>query len=533
MYRGKLYRLSRYIVTLTPSGTLHLSMDATTIPEDDGSRSSHGDAPEALALVVVYCRGEAWRLGSVALLPATASGHFLLGRGEAPSASARTAEGELRTERIHRVSFVQQRPGGSVALPALSSPQLSREQLKLTVRGSEQLEVENLGRCPLWHNGTPVASLVQVRAGDLLQVGQQLLLWCARRPVRLASFSTSYQFGEFGEPDAVGIIGEAPAIHRLREQLAFAAARVEHVLVCGSSGTGKELVARALHALSARGSKPLVSRNAATIPDTLVDAELFGNAKNYPNSGMAERPGLVGEADGGTLFFDEIAELPLALQAHLLRVLDAGEYQRLGDTKVRTSSFRLVGATNRPPAALKHDVLARLKLRIETPDLGAHREDVPLVAHQLLRRMAERDAFVRERAFPSGDLRLAPAVSLELMATLVRHPYTAHVRELEALLWRAVTETRRGELKLHGHASLDAPTTSPASTSSVPLHCVPGPPSDADVAELTPGRIQAALDAHNGSFDKAFRALGLKNRFVLHRLIAKHGLEVRRRSAKR
>src|SRR5690348_15490748 len=132
------------------------------------------------------------------------------------------------------------------------------------------------------------------------------------------------------------------------------ARRPGHVLLTGASGTGKELAARAIHALSKRSGQRLVARNAATLPESLIDAELFGNAKNYPNPGMAERAGLVGQADGSTLFLDEIAELPSSSQAHLLRVLDDGEYHRLGDGLARRSDFRLVAATNRDVSSLKH-----------------------------------------------------------------------------------------------------------------------------------------------------------------------------------
>ncbi len=135
---------------------------------------------------------------------------------------------------------------------------------------------------------------------------------------------------------------------QMRERIAFAANAGKHVLLHGESGTGKELAARALHALSSRAGKPFVSRNAATLPSGLIDAELFGSARNYPNAGMPERAGLVGQADGGTLFLDEIAEIPAEQQAHLLRVLDAdGEYQRLGEATTRRSDLVLVGATNR------------------------------------------------------------------------------------------------------------------------------------------------------------------------------------------
>src|SRR6185295_18995653 len=113
------------------------------------------------------------------------------------------------------------------------------------------------------------------------------------------------------------------------------------------------LVARALHSRS--GMSKLTSRNAATLPEALVEAELFGNLKNYPNPGMPERPGLIGAADGGCLFLDEFAELPQPAQAHLLRALDQGEYQRLGDATVRHARFRLIAATNRPESALRRD----------------------------------------------------------------------------------------------------------------------------------------------------------------------------------
>src|SRR6185369_7117992 len=121
-----------------------------------------------------------------------------------------------------------------------------------------------------------------------------------------------------------------------------------------------------------------------------VDAELFGNVKNYPNPGTPEREGLIGEADGSTLFLDEIGELPVHMQAHLLRVLDrGGEYQRLGDSRAQRADLRVVAATNRPLDALKHDFLARLTLRLEIPSLDERRDDIPLLARHLLRRAAE------------------------------------------------------------------------------------------------------------------------------------------------
>src|SRR5262249_29131057 len=136
--------------------------------------------------------------------------------------------------------------------------------------------------------------------------------------MRSATLATAHQHSThaFGEADPQGILGESPGAWRLRDSLAFAAKATPHVLLLGESGTGKELAARSIHALSARSSKPFLARNAATMPAGLIDSELFGNVKNYPNPGMAERTGLIGEAHGGVLFLDEIAELPTEMQAH-------------------------------------------------------------------------------------------------------------------------------------------------------------------------------------------------------------------------
>ena len=184
-----------------------------------------------------------------------------------------------------------------------------------------------------------------------------MILLCARRPPSLPALrsANARQSFRFGSADPSGYVGESPQAWNLRDEVALAAARREHVLILGESGTGKELVAQAVHALGARATRRFVARNAATVPSGIIDAELFGSAANYPNAGMPERPGLVGEADGSTLFLDEIGELPTELQTHLLRLLDGGDYQRLGDARRRTANLRVVAATNRPMGQLKPD----------------------------------------------------------------------------------------------------------------------------------------------------------------------------------
>jgi two-component system nitrogen regulation response regulator GlnG/two-component system response regulator HydG len=283
------------------------------------------------------------------------------------------------------------------------------------------------------------------------------------------------------------------------------------VLLLGESGTGKELVAQAIHASSSRRAKRLVARNAATFPSGLIDAELFGNVANYPNAGMPERPGVVGEADGGTLFLDEIGELPTELQSHLLRVLDAGgDYQRLGDAKRRRADVRVVAATNRPLDELKHDLAARLSLRIELPGLDARREDVPLLARHLLRRHARKDPPIGARFFSgwdgtTGEPRIAPG----LVRALVTHRYTTHVRELEGLLLTSLVESRGSTFEL---------------TESVRDAIVPASLPAARARAFTAEEIRTALEKHHGVRERVWRDLGMPNRYVLQRLMKKFGL---------
>jgi DNA-binding NtrC family response regulator len=320
----------------------------------------------------------------------------------------------------------------------------------------------------------------------------------------------------------------------LRRTVSFVAGRPNHVLIFGATGTGKELVARAIHTHSARSKVHFVSRNAATIPASLVDAELFGNEKNYPNPGMPERLGLIGEADGGTLFLDEFTEMVSAAEAHLLRVLDQGEYQRLGEARSRRSTFRLIAATNRDPSAIKHDLLARLTLRIATPDLNQRREDVPLLVNPLFRQMATDDPDLARRFFPDGDVTREPRISVDFMRALVTHDYSANVRELQRLLLEAVRTTDGDELQ--------APTRAPSPRSMRPSEpsapfgnesSEPSAPEEPLPAGLTAARVQASLDENNGALEPTWRALGLSSRHALRRLIQKHQIEVRRRPKQR
>jgi DNA-binding NtrC family response regulator len=492
---------------------------SSTLEEQEPGSDRARTAAEVLALVMAWCADAPWRAGEIARLPAGFPGEpRVFGRG-----------GALADDPHPRLTFFRQLPGGPEAVPALSLPTLSRVQLIVSSFGLDHVAVKNVGRCSLLVGGKAVdgASLVP---GQVAQLGQQLLLLCVRRPVALAVPPDGYPVASFGTADGLGIVGESPVIWTLRQQLGLVGPRSEHLLLLGPSGSGKELSARAVHALSKRRGRPLVARNAATIPETLIDAELFGNAKNYPNPGTAERPGLIGQADHSTLFLDEVAELPPALQAHLLRVLDDGEYHRLGESVARRSNLRLVAATHQPVSELRPDLLARFALRIEVPDLNARREDIPLLVRHLLGRLAETDA--RLAAGPELSRPSTPEISIGLCRHLLEHSFTTHLRELERLLLQAFIDGGGTDIK-----SVPAPPGRASATEGAP------PPSQwascgglhpgGSNGRLTPDHIQAVLDAHNGSIEHAYRALGLKNRFALGRLIAKYRLEVRRTRSQR
>jgi DNA-binding NtrC family response regulator len=483
---------------------------------DPGSSSASVAAErdaELPALLIAWADAEPHRVGEVALFDPD-GGALILGRGDGGGG---------------RVAFHRQRPGVLEPAGPLASPGISREQLRVRLAGG-RLHVERIGRCAMELRGEP-ADRGAVAPGDTLLLKGQLLFFCTSRPRRLPPLASASLAGAppFGEPDAYGIVGESPAVWRLRDQLAWLGKADQHTLILGGSGSGKELCARAVHALSARAAGPFVARNAATIPRELIDAELFGNVKGYPNPGMPERPGLVGAAHGGTLFLDEIGELPQSLQANLLRVLDErGEYHRLGASAAGRSDFRLVGATNRDLAALKHDLGARLVLRLEVPGVDDRRDDIPLLVRHLLRRAAARspEATERFRAAPGGDLR----VKARLVAHLLQLRYPTNVRELDALLWRAMSASTGDAITWVPDARPPAGALEPlagALEPSVTSDALeePAPPSAAAAPEPTEAQVRASLAEHGGNIVRTAQALGLSSRYVLYRLMRKHGIE--------
>lgn len=440
--------------------------------------------------MIAWSHAEPARVGHVAYVPRGDRG-AILGRGEARPEDA-----------APRLFFGAERPGRPRVLP-LSAPGLSRQQLRVRARG-DHLRVQCIGKLPMRVHGREVSE-AEVAPGEVIELSRELLILCEEREP-LVPGDREPPFA-FGMPDPHGWVGEGSAAWLLRDEIALAAGGPNHVLVTGPSGAGKELLARAIHALSPRASGPFVARNAATLPHGIIDAELFGNAKNYPNSGMRERAGLFGEADSGTLFLDEIGELPEELQAHLLRVLDQGEYHRLGEDRARRVDVRVVAATNRDVASLKHDFAARLKVRVSVPGLSERRADIPLLARVLLRELAKNAPAVRERFFDADEPRIAP----ELVSALLAHEWTAHVRELEGLLIVALRESRQHFVAL---------TKGVQERLRLPARPTREPPSREEIEE--------ALALASGNVSRAYQSLGLPSRDALNRLIKKLGIRVQR-----
>ncbi len=448
-------------------------------------------APESMlpVLVLVWSQEEPERVGELVCPLRSHDLDFTLGRAVDPDDSG-----------AFPLTFARLRPFSREDTGPLRASRVSRRQLRLRLAGDDGFVVERDASAGLRVNGHPVESAA-VRVGDLVEVERRFSLlvatrprsWPRRdRPAGLVSFA-------FGQADGDGIVGESTVAWTLRERLLALAARDEHVLVHGPSGCGKELVARALHVRSRRGGAAWVARNAATFPESLVDAELFGNLKNYPNPGMPERAGLVGSAHGSTLFLDEIGELPIAVQAHLLRVLDQGEYQRLGEAVVRRVDMRVVAATNRDPAQLKHDLLARFEHRLDIPGLDERRDDIPLLAQQLVRTRSHTSA---------GDT--PPRFSAELVHALVSRSFTTHMRELSEILLRSLT------------AEGGPPLRPPPDLVTPPR---PPPLETTDPELLTREQVLAALEGCGQVREQAWRALGLRNRYQFKRLLRRLAID--------
>ena len=225
------------------------------------------------------------------------------------------------------------------------------------------------------------------------------------------------------------LIGDAPCMLEVSRRIRLVAQRMTTVLIEGPTGSGKELVAEALHRLSPRSRKPFVAINCAAIPEALLEAELFGHTRGAFTGAVKGRIGRIESADGGTLFLDEIGEMPLALQSKLLRFVESGELQRVGDNETVKVDVRIVSATHRPLAehtkagTFRADLYYRLAVfLIRTPSLTEHANDLPQLVDHFMQRLGRETPVKR--------------VDPGALAKLTQHDWPGNVRELEHVLER-------------------------------------------------------------------------------------------------
>lgn len=246
------------------------------------------------------------------------------------------------------------------------------------------------------------------------------------------------------------IIGESEGLKYVLFRVEQVAPTDSPVLILGETGTGKELIARAVHKLSSRGTRALVKVNCATLPQDLVEGELFGHKKGAYTGATTRQIGRFELANGSSLFLDEIGEMPYALQAKLLRVLESGEFERLGNPRTLRSNVRIIASTNRDveeeirKGRFREDLWYRLKvLPITLPPLRHRKEDIPLLVSQFS------DHFAKKMGKPS------PTISKSVMKSLQKYPWPGNIRELKHAVERAVITERGNQLKFEFLKSAD------------------------------------------------------------------------------
>jgi two-component system response regulator AtoC len=315
-----------------------------------------------------------------------------------------------------------------------------------------------------------------------------------------------------GDFDVHGIVGRAPAMKAVISLLERIAPSDVPVLVEGESGTGKDLIARAVHALSRRAAGPYVALNMSALPENLVEAELFGHEKGAFTGAESSRAGFFAEAAGGTLFLDEIGLLPVALQPKLLRVLQDGEFIPVGSRKPQRADVRIVAATNEDLARnvkegrFREDLLFRLRVvPVRLPPLRERREDLPLLVEHLVEKHAVR--LGRPPLRPDADA----------MRALLDHPWPGNVRELEHAIERGLLLAQGDAIRLE----------------DLPPELVAAAPGDA--APPAEGRYRHARDAWErrflddllreagGNVAKAAELAGL-HRSTLYEKLTRYGL---------
>lgn len=316
-----------------------------------------------------------------------------------------------------------------------------------------------------------------------------------------------------GDPEATTIVGGSPAI---RESVAMvgklAASGANAILLTGESGTGKDLVARALHYQSPRSHAPFVAVNCAALPDTLMESELFGHEKGAFTDARFLKKGLFELADGGTLYLDEIGELKISLQAKMLRVLETLTFRRVGGSRDLTVDLRVIAATNRDLDAavqageFRRDLLYRLRvIEMTMPPLRERREDIEALVKHFLRQYTLK--------FHKPGMTVSPAA----MDALTRYDWPGNVRELKNAIERAVILEDGKELGTHYLPSqlMRAATTTPAPGAASGFTL---PQGGVTLEHVEESLVRQAMDMAGGNQTRAAQLLGLSRDALRYKL---------------
>ena len=300
------------------------------------------------------------------------------------------------------------------------------------------------------------------------------------------------------------IVGAHPAMQRTFKRLLQAARSRATVLIQGETGTGKELIAKAIHDHSLRSHGPLVRLNCAALAESVLESELFGHEKGAFTGALARRKGRFEQADGGTLFLDELSEMPPAVQVKLLRFLQEREFERVGGNQTLKVDVRVVAATNRDLASLvsdgtfREDLFYRLKVVVlDVPPLRARPSDISLLAEHFLRHYAKENG------------KVVTGLAADALEALLDYPWPGNVRELQHAIEQAVILSETQEIGLD-----DLPIAPPTPEFEPIKLLVPG----VTLAEVERYAILKTLEAVNGSTSKAAAILGISRRTIQYRL---------------
>lgn len=325
-----------------------------------------------------------------------------------------------------------------------------------------------------------------------------------------------------GKPQFPALLGTSVAMDRLHHQIDRVAGTSATVLITGESGTGKELVARAVHSHSLRKSNPFIPIDCSTIPESIIESELFGHVKGSFTGAIRDKKGLVAEADGGTLFLDEIGDLSVGMQVKLLRLLQEGQYKPVGSNAIQKADIRFITATNRNLSELikrgefREDLFYRLNvINIHLPPLRERMEDIPVLATHFTEKYCVIHAKKVKGLSPGG------------MNHLMRREWPGNIRELENVIERGVIMATGDVLQEQDLAPTDAfpstGTVAPPATGdffAMPLKEA----KDRLIEEFQAQYIAKALARHGGNVSQAARDSGVKRQY-LHRLMRDTNLD--------